>query len=83
MAPPTGEVTELLLAWSNGDHAALERLTPLVYQELHRLAKNYMGRERSGHTLQTTALVNDTCDWWIRVTCAGRTAPTSSRSRPN
>ena len=52
-------VTELLVAWSNGDHASLERLTPLVYAELHRLAKRYMGREQAGHTLQTSALVNE------------------------
>jgi RNA polymerase sigma-70 factor (ECF subfamily) len=53
------EVTRLLLAWSAGDENALERLTPLVYQELHRLATVYMARERSDHTLQATALVNE------------------------
>ena len=53
------DITRLLLAWNNGDEAALEELTPLVYQELHRLARRYMGRERSGHTLQTSALVNE------------------------
>jgi RNA polymerase sigma-70 factor, ECF subfamily len=53
------DITRLLLAWNNGDAAALEELTPLVYQELHRLARRYMGRERSGHTLQTSALVNE------------------------
>ena len=53
------EVTELLMAWSNGDSAALERLTPLVYQELRRLARHYMAQERPGHTLQATALVNE------------------------
>jgi RNA polymerase sigma-70 factor (ECF subfamily) len=53
------EVTQLLLAWSDGDQKALERLMPLVYGELHRLAKRYMARERAGHTLQTTALVNE------------------------
>jgi RNA polymerase sigma factor (TIGR02999 family) len=53
------EVTALLLAWNEGDPAAVEKLTPLVYQELRRLAKGYMGRERPGHTLQTTALVNE------------------------
>lgn len=52
-------VTGLLVAWSNGDQASLERLTPLVYAELHRLAKRYMGREQAGHTLQTSALVNE------------------------
>ena len=49
------EVTQLLLAWGEGDHAALDKLAPLVYAELHRLAKRYMGRERTDHTLQTTA----------------------------
>jgi len=53
------EVTQLLLAWSNGDQEALNRLIPLVEQELHRLAKRYMSREHPGHTLQTTALVNE------------------------
>ena len=57
-ASPQG-VTQLLLAWSNGDHTALEKLTPLVYNELHRLARRYMARERPGHTLQATALVNE------------------------
>src|SRR5712692_724161 len=53
------QVTELLVAWSNGDQAALDQLTPLVYDELHRLAHHYMSRERSDHTLQTSALVNE------------------------
>jgi RNA polymerase sigma-70 factor, ECF subfamily len=53
------QITELLVAWGNGDEAALEQLTPLVYNELHRLARRYMGRERPGHTLQTSALVNE------------------------
>ena len=52
-------ITRLLVAWNNGDEAALTELTPLVYEELHRLAHRYMGRERSGHTLQTSALVNE------------------------
>jgi RNA polymerase sigma factor (TIGR02999 family) len=52
-------VTGLLLAWSDGDQAALEKLIPLVYAELHRLAKRYMRRENAGHTLQTSALVNE------------------------
>src|SRR5262245_51805638 len=58
-APSASEVTQLLLAWSGGDQSALERLVPLVHQELHRLAKRHMSRERLGHTLQTTALVNE------------------------
>ncbi|HVO78534.1 MAG TPA: sigma-70 family RNA polymerase sigma factor [Candidatus Bathyarchaeia archaeon] len=53
------EVTRLLQAWSNGDERALEKLIPLVYDELHRLARRYMAGERSGHTLQTSALVNE------------------------
>lgn len=57
--PSTHEVTALLLAWNQGDASALEKLTPLVYQELHRLARGYMGREHAGHTLQATALVNE------------------------
>lgn len=57
--PSPGEVTRLLLAWSKGEQTALEKLVPLVYQELHRLAKRYMNRERPGHTLQTTALVHE------------------------
>jgi RNA polymerase sigma factor (TIGR02999 family) len=55
----TAKVTLLLMAWSEGDHSALEMLTPLVHGELHRLAHHYMKAERSGHTLQTTALVNE------------------------
>lgn len=59
MAPPTHEVTQLLLAWGNGDQAALDRLLPLVYAELRRLAGHYLAGERRGHTLQATALVNE------------------------
>jgi RNA polymerase sigma factor (TIGR02999 family) len=55
----THEVTNLLLAWSAGDSSALDRLAPLVQSELHRLARRYMRRERAGHTLQTTALINE------------------------
>jgi RNA polymerase sigma factor (TIGR02999 family) len=53
------EVTVLLRAWGQGDEAALEQLTPLVYNELHRMARRYMRNERTGNTLQTTALVNE------------------------
>ena len=56
---PPHEVTQLLVAWSKGDKTALERLMPLVYAELRRLARHYMSRERPGHTLQTKALVNE------------------------
>src|SRR6516165_4071020 len=59
--PPVSRqrVTELLEQWSHGDDAALAELTPLVYEELRRLAHNYMGGQRPNHTLQTTALVNE------------------------
>jgi RNA polymerase sigma-70 factor (ECF subfamily) len=53
------EVSGLLRAWSDGDRDALDRLTPIVYAELHRLARHYMQRERPGHSLQATALVNE------------------------
>jgi RNA polymerase sigma-70 factor, ECF subfamily len=53
------EITELLRAWRHGDEQALEKLTPQVYRELYRAAKRCMARERDGHTLQTTALINE------------------------
>lgn len=59
MAAFPHQVTELLRQWRSGDQEALEKLTPLVYDELHRLAHQYLSRERPGHTLQTTALVNE------------------------
>ena len=55
----SAKVNGLLRAWSDGDRSALERLTPIVYEELHRLARYHMSRERPGHSLQTTALVNE------------------------
>jgi RNA polymerase sigma factor (TIGR02999 family) len=58
-APSPQEVTGLLLAWSEGEQTAFEKLVPLVYAELRRVAHRYMGRERPGHSLQTTALVNE------------------------
>ena len=57
--PSPKEITQLLLAWSHGQQSALDQLTPLVYDELHRIAKRYMGGERAGRTMQTTALVNE------------------------
>ena len=54
------EITALLVDWGNGDKSAMDRLIPLVERELHRLAHSYMRRERSGHTLQTTGLINET-----------------------
>jgi RNA polymerase sigma-70 factor (ECF subfamily) len=57
--PATHELTELLLAWGEGDEEALERIAPLVHAELYRLAKAYMSRERPDHLLQTSALINE------------------------
>jgi RNA polymerase sigma factor (TIGR02999 family) len=56
---PNEGITQLLIDWGKGDHAALEKLMPLVYSELRRLASNYLRRERGEHTLQPTALVNE------------------------
>ena len=67
--PSPHEVTDLLLAWGQGDESALERLIPLVQAELHRLAHHYMGQERPGHLLQTTALVNEA---YLRLVDASR-----------
>ena len=58
-APSPQDVSQLLVAWTNGEQDALEQLIPLVYNELHRLAHRYMGRERCGHSLQSTALVHE------------------------
>lgn len=57
--PSQQNVTQLLIAWNNGDESARDELLPLVYQELHRLAGRYLGWERTGHTLQATALVHE------------------------
>ena len=62
------DVTQLLKAWTAGDETALEKLTPLVYQQLHRAAQRYMARERHGHSLQATALVNEV---YIRLVDCG------------
>ena len=66
----SGEVTSLLAAWRAGDAAALDQLMPVVYDELRRLASSFIHRERSGHTLETAALVNEA---YLRL--AGRTHP--------
>ncbi len=58
-SPAPHDVTQLLIAWSNGDQAARDGLMAAVYEELHRLARRYMRRESPGHTLQTSALVNE------------------------
>src|ERR1051325_7902645 len=64
--PPSddSEITRLLHAWRSGDETALDRLTPVVYQELRRIARNYRRRERPGHSLQTTAIVHEA---WLRL----------------
>ena len=67
--PSPGDITELLLGWQRGDPDALASLTPLVYDELHRLAHVYMARERPGHPLQATALVNEA---YLRLTESSR-----------
>jgi RNA polymerase sigma factor (TIGR02999 family) len=59
MTTPSTDVTDLLVDWGNGNHEALNRLIPLVYDELHRLASRHLHRERPNHTLQTTALVHE------------------------
>ncbi len=70
MATPSPQEFSLLLqAWSGGDESALDRLMPMVYDELHRLAHHYMLREEAGHTLQTTALVNEA---YLRLVDANR-----------
>jgi RNA polymerase sigma factor (TIGR02999 family) len=57
--PASEEITQLLQGWSDGDEQALGKLTPILYKELHRMAHRYMRQERPGHTLQTTALINE------------------------
>ena len=64
-----GEVTELLLAWSGGQESALDKLVPLLYPELHRLAHRYMRGEQPDHTLQTSALINEA---YLRLVDSGR-----------
>lgn len=66
-APSPPGLTQLLVAWNNGQQDALEQLIPLVYNELHRLAHRYMGRERSEHTLQSTALVHEAYERLINL----------------
>ncbi|MGB6690665.1 MAG: sigma-70 family RNA polymerase sigma factor [Terracidiphilus sp.] len=59
MEPSANQITQLLQSWSDGDEHAIEKLMPLVYDELHRMARRYMSGENPGHTLQATALVNE------------------------
>jgi RNA polymerase sigma factor (TIGR02999 family) len=86
--PAPDSATQLLLAWSAGDRQALDQMLPLVYDELHRLAAQYLGRERSDHTLQPTALVNEAylrlinqrrVDWRNRAQFLGVAANTMRR----
>src|SRR5690348_6695624 len=65
----TEDITELLRAWNSGDEAALQSLIPAVYKQLHQSARNYMARERPGHVLQTSALVNE---MYVRLVGVGR-----------
>ena len=55
----SSQITQLLIEWRNGDRAAFDQLMPLIYRELHRMAKRYMGQQNPGHTLQATALINE------------------------
>ena len=64
MPDTRGDVTQLLARWADGDRAALDALMPVVYAELRKIADAYLRRERSGHTLQPTALVNEA---WLRL----------------
>jgi len=73
--PNPQNITQLLAEWRDGDQSALDELYPLVYDELHRLARRYMSRERKGHTLQTTALINEA---YVRL--AGQKVDWANRS---
>ena len=92
MASPgdSAKITRLLKAWGRGDSAALDRLTPLIYERLHRMARTYMRNERPGHSLQTTALVNEAflrlvdtrdLDWTDRTRVMRRILVDAARSR--
>jgi RNA polymerase sigma factor (TIGR02999 family) len=59
MTSPSQEVSQLLRAWSDGDRTALDKLVPLIYDELRRMARRYMDHQQAGHTLQTTALIHE------------------------
>ncbi len=59
MSPSPQQISQLLVAWGNGDQAALDQLMPLVYGELRKMARRYMRGQPAGHTLQTTALIHE------------------------
>ena len=80
MPASPNEVTELLVKWSTGDKAALDELMPIIHSELRRLARRYMARERSGPTLQTTALINEV--YWLH-TEIGRQDPWTEKVWPD
>ena len=87
MDSPSKEVTQLLLDWKRGNNAALDQLTPLVYQELRRLAQSYLRRERSDHTLQATALIHEAYvrlvdQGQVEITQAGRVVDPSTAKGP-
>jgi len=78
------QITHLLLAWGNGDEAALGQLMPLVYNELRKVAARHLRHQRPNHTLQTTDLVNEAyMRLIIAAKCAGKTARTFLPSRRN
>ena len=80
-APPRHDVTRLLQEWQDGSREALDRLIPLVYDELHALASRHLSREWRHSRPQTTVVLNEaTCNWWDSGTCPGRIVGTSSRS---
>jgi hypothetical protein len=78
---PSSEATALLRAWSDGDESALDKLMPLVYEELRRLARCYLRRERVDHTLQATALVNEAYLRLIEVNRVAESRPLFRRGR--
>jgi hypothetical protein len=80
-ATQASQITTLLRAWADGDRAASDRLIPKLYAELHRMARRYMRRERKGHTLQTSALVNEAFLRLVGAEGAGWQVPDTSSTR--
>ena len=79
MTPSPNELTQLLVAWRNGDRQAFDRLLPLIYDELRHLAHRYMGRRFAGQRLRRSSM-KPICAWSGAITSTGRIARTSSRS---